>query len=123
MTLPGLVAVVALSPLAPGAGDDLSAALTAHTTKRGLHLSALSASHPRAVDAAHKGSKGRPGREGREARDAAPVTERLAVMACPGNNPNLPLPADAACSLAVRTCPVIGQGPGPLMWIWERQLG
>ena len=42
--------------------------------------------------------------------------------ACPGNNPNRPIPYYGSCYYAVTTCRTRGQGSGPLSWIWARQV-
>jgi hypothetical protein len=50
------------------------------------------------------------------------VIQRIAVPACPGNDPNQPLAFDSACALALNACRAMGRGTAPLQWIWERRL-
>lgn len=42
--------------------------------------------------------------------------------ACPGNDPNVGGPYDVSCALLTTTCRTLGEGDGPMTWIWRRPV-
>lgn len=44
------------------------------------------------------------------------------VPACRGNTPETTDTIDISCAYAVSICQTLGTGPGPMTWIWQRDL-
>ena len=51
-----------------------------------------------------------------------PHSEVTLTPACPGNDPNIGGPYDRSCALLTTTCGFLGEGDGPMTWIWRRPL-
>ena len=51
-----------------------------------------------------------------------PTAQSTVTPACPGNDPNVGGPYDVSCSLLTTSCQSMGEGDGPLTWIWRRPL-